>query len=463
MAGAEIPDPQRRVLVVDDEAAMRTALEVSFRRRGWEVEAASGKSDALARFQQRQHPLIVTDIRMPDGSGFEVMQSARALVPETAVILLTAFASVPDAVAAMKSGACEYLVKPVPLEQLLDSAGRVLRAPAREAGVEIVGHAPVLLQALAAARQAARSDADVLIEAESGTGKELLARLVHAASNRRNRPMIAVNCAGIPESLLESELFGHGRGAFTGAVAAQAGKFQLADGGTLLLDEIGEMPLRLQPKLLRALQEREFYPLGESHAVKVNLRVIATTNRSLATLVREGAFRADLYYRLNVIPLGLPPLRDRREDIRELASHFARQFRGASGEPALSEGFLSQLEHYSWPGNVRELANVIRRAMALDRECVHGVLAGTAMLPDSGSAAVPDFSSPPLLAPAPAGLRPGMSLEVMERQLLEMTLDATRGNRSRAASMLGVSLRTVRNKIREYNLPPRRQYAQAHD
>jgi len=462
MTGRLETDARPQVLVVDDEAAMRTALKVSFLRGGWQADAAAGKAEALARLHQRRYPLLVTDIRMPDGDGFAVMRAARELRPDVAVILLTAFASVPDAVTAMKSGACEYLVKPVPFAQLLETAQRAMAARSGHAaqGPEIIGSSPALLSALDQARQAALSDADVLIQAESGTGKELLARRIHALSQRRERPFVAVNCAGIPESLLESELFGHGRGAFTGAVMAQAGKFQLADGGTLLLDEIGEMPLSLQPKLLRGLQEREFYRLGETRPVRVNIRVIATTNRPLAGLVREGRFRADLYYRLNVIPLSLPPLRERPADIRELALHFAHLYSPAGAPRELPASFLAQLEGYAWPGNVRELANVVRRAVTLGDSKFW-------QFPDSGASArlappgpeSPGFAATRLqLEVNGNGMSPGMSLQAMEKRLLELTLTATCGNRSRAAAMLGVSLRTVRNKIRAYNLPPRREY-----
>jgi DNA-binding NtrC family response regulator len=456
----------RHVLVVDDEAAMRSALDVSFARRGWKVASAAGTRDALASMQLRRPDLVITDVRMPDGDGFAVMNAARKLVPQSAVILLTAFASVPDAVSAMKSGACEYLVKPVSLEQLLETADRVCAA-ANSLPRQMIGSSPALRHALDTAQQAAASDADILIQAESGTGKELLARMVHSLSARRECPFIAINCAGIPESLLESELFGHGRGAFTGAEKTQLGKFQLADTGTLLLDEVGEMPLSLQPKLLRALQEREFYPLGEARPVKVNIRVVATTNRPLATMVSAGTFRSDLYYRLNVIPLSLPPLRERREDIRELAKHFARTFGTSSADAQLPEPLLSQFERYAWPGNVRELANAVRRTLALRHE---SELAGFANAFSSCSSAagfvLPDAVS--LTGNGDCdrmfpGLHAGTSLQEMERQLLEITLDATHGNRSRAAEMLGVSLRTVRNKIREYNLPPRRQYAQGND
>jgi DNA-binding NtrC family response regulator len=441
-----LPTPSH-VLLVDDEPGMRAALAASFRHRGWQVETAGGVAEAVARFRRRFHPLVVTDIRMPDGDGFAVMREVRALAPQTAVILLTAFGSVPDAVAAMKSGACDYLTKPVAFEPLEQAARRILQhagALAAEGG-ELVGHCPAWLRALARAGQVAASGADILIQAESGTGKELVARLIHRLSPRRGRPFVAVNCAAFPETLLESELFGHARGAFTGALAAKAGKFELAHGGTLLLDEVGEMPLPLQPKLLRALQEREFDRLGDTRPVKVDIRIIATTNRSLDAMVKAGSFRADLYYRLNVIPLMLPPLRERVEDIGELAEHFARLYAPPAGAPCLRPEFLARLQQHTWPGNVRELANLMRRAVAL-----------------SGNEIGPEVLVPedlPGAAEAGDRLRAGVSLGEMERRLLEVTLDATGGNRSRAAAMLGVSLRTVRNKIRGYGLPPRRNYA----
>jgi DNA-binding NtrC family response regulator len=431
-----------QVLVVDDEAGMRSALEASFLRQGWKVETASGVSDAVARFRRRRHPLVVTDIRMGDGDGFAVMREVRALAPRTAVILLTAFGSVPDAVEAMKGGACDYLVKPVAFEPLERAARRVLEQLAIPEN--LVGRSPAWSRALARAQQVAGTNADILVQAESGTGKELVARMIHGLSPRRDRAFVAVNCAAFPETLLESELFGHAKGAFTGAAMAKPGKFELANGGTLLLDEVGEMPLSLQPKLLRVLQEREFDRLGDTRAVKVDIRIIATTNRSLEAMVKEASFRADLYYRLNVIPLGLPPLRERAGDIEELAGHFARLYAAPGQAPRLRPEFVERLQQHSWPGNVRELANLMRRAVALSPEEI-----GLEVLEPAE-----------MSAPSSAGghLRPGVSLEEMERRLLEVTLEATGGNRSRAAEMLGVSLRTVRNKIRGYGLPPRRSY-----
>lgn len=436
----------KRLLIADDDAGMRAALEARFLRRGWQVDLAVNGTEALNKFRQRVHALVITDVRMPGRDGFELLREVQTTSPRTAVILLTAYGCVPDAVEAMRNGACDYLVKPVCFEKLDLAVEHVLRRAQAECKdtEALVGSSPVWQQALDRARQAAASDADILIEAESGTGKELVARLIHRLSVRKAGPFIALNCTAFPESLLESELFGHAKGAFTGAVGARPGKFEMANGGTLLLDEVGEMPLPLQPKLLRALQEREFDRLGSDQSVRVNIRVIATTNRPLEGGVAEGKFRADLYYRLNVIPLSLPPLRERAGDVRELAEHFARLY-GAAGKSArLSQDLLRRLEQQDWPGNVRELANFIRRAVALSRGGEIGLEAY-----DHGKVA-PSVRGPEW--------KPGLSLGEMERQLLAMTLEATGGNRSRTAELLGVSLRTVRNKIREYGLPPRSNY-----
>jgi len=471
-----------RVLVVDDEPGMRSALAASFLRHDWRVDTAANAEQALEKFRRARHPLVITDIRMPGMDGLTVMREARALAPATAVILLTAFGSVPDAVAAMKDGACDYLVKPVAFEQLEAAVRRILPAvPIRESGFAgLVGHACSWLRALDRAQQAAASDADILMEAESGTGKELVARSIHNSSSRREHAFVALNCSAFPETLLESELFGYARGAFTGAAAAKPGRFELANRGTLLLDEIGELPLGLQPKLLRVLQEREFERLGDTRTLKIDVRVIATTNRSLTAMIREGSFRSDLYYRLNVIPLTLPPLRDRREDIRELAEHFLRLHGGAKTSLRLDAQMIAGLEEHDWPGNVRELENCVRRAIAL---APAGGLAAEMFETVGAGAAQNCLTGLHSLAPSPndwetrAGhppgealepetkrakddrvLRPGLSLGDMERRLVALTLEATGGNRSRAAELLGVSLRTVRNKIRAYGLPEWKSY-----
>jgi len=440
----------KRLLIADDDAGMRAALETRFVRRGWQVDVAANGTEALAKFCPGLHTLVITDVRMPGCDGFELMREVQNSSARTAVILLTAYGCVPDAVDAIRNGACDYLVKPVSFSKLEMAVEQVLRR-AEEASKDtesLVGQSPVWQQALGRVRQAAASDADVLIEAESGTGKELVARLIHRLSTRGKGPFVAVNCAAFPEALLESELFGHARGAFTGAVGARPGKFETASGGILLLDEVGEMPLTLQPKLLRVLQEREFDRLGSNQTVRVDIRIVSTTNRPLEAAVGEGRFRADLYYRLNVIPLALPPLRDRIGDVRELARHFAQLYGQDGNLPRLSEPLLAHLEKQSWPGNVRELANFIRRAVALSPGNEIGLEAlhqGQVAMTPSPAPLVPEW-------------KPGLSLDEMERKLFAMTLDATGGNRARAAELLGVSLRTVRNKVREFGLPARSDY-----
>ncbi len=436
-----------RVLVVDDEAPMRAALEANFLREGWKVTTAGGVAEAVSKFRSAPCPLVITDMRMPDGDGLRVMLSVREIAPETAVVFLTAFGSVPEAVLTMKEGACDYLMKPISFDALSEAARRLLgadeSAPGEGAEHGIIGKSAAFRRTLARARQVAMSDVDVLIEAESGTGKELIARMIHRLSLRRRGPLVAVNCAAFPESLLESELFGHVRGAFTGATAAKPGKFEVASGGTLLLDEVGEMPLSLQPKLLRVLQEREVDRLGDTRPAPVDVRVIATTNRPLRVMVNEAKFRSDLYYRLNVVPLSIPPLRERPEDVLELAQHFLEKHakRSTLRQPTLGPDLIERLKTHSWPGNARELENFIRRTLALS----------TRPVLSAGADEEWDFGQE---APT-AATGAGVSLREMERQLLEHTLAATSGNRTRAAEMLGISIRTMRNKIKEYGLPPR--------
>jgi DNA-binding NtrC family response regulator len=447
------------VLVVDDEPGMRTALQANFQHQGWHAETAAGVVAAARALQHTTFDLVVSDIRMQDGDGFEVLCSVLRNSPATAVILLTAFGSVPEAVESMRSGAFDYLTKPISFEQLQATAARVMQKTAgKKAGgrnvttavpaTGIVGRSPLLLQALERARAAASTDADVLIEAESGTGKELLARFIHESSDRSRKPFVAVNCAALPEQLLESELFGHARGAFTGATTAKAGKFELADEGTLLLDEIGEMPLNLQPKLLRVLQEREFERLGDTRSTHVNIRVIATTNASLGAMVEQGRFRGDLYYRLNVIPLSIPGLRERSEDIPALARYFAERFAMETGNraPQIDASFIESLAAHSWPGNVRELANFMRRVLSLNP----GAIIDAACFCQEFRPLGKNRAASPVM-PAP-----GTPISVLEKMHLENTLALAHGNRTHAAEMLGISLRTMRNRIKEYGLPPRR-------
>ena len=455
-------DDSSTVLVVDDEPGMRTALRANFMRCGWHVETASGVRDATEAFGLRGFDLVVSDVRMKDGDGFELLCTVQKNSPNTAVILLTAFGSVPEAVESMRSGAFDYLAKPVSIEQLQAAVARVMqrikestphdKLPAKASASSIgnagiVGRSPLLLQALQRARAAASTDADILIEAESGTGKELMAKFIHHNSDRSRKPFVAVNCAAVPEHLLESELFGHAKGAFTGATAAKIGKFELAQGGTLLLDEIGEMPLNLQPKLLRILQEREFERLGETNSIHVDIRVIATTNASLGSMVEQGRFRSDLYYRLNVIPLSIPGLRDRIEDIPLLVQHFAERFALETNcaVPVIDASFIEKLVAYSWPGNIRELSNFMRRVLALHQ----GVKIDAACFREEFR---PLRITPVSLPKMPV---PGTPIAVLEKMHLQNTLTLAHGNRTHAALMLGISLRTMRNKIKEYGLPPR--------
>jgi DNA-binding NtrC family response regulator len=458
------------VLLVDDEPGMRTALRANFLRHGWQVETADGVRAATSAMERREFDLVVTDVRMRDGDGFEVMEMVRKDSPRTAVILLTAYGSVSEAVESMRNGAFDYLTKPVSFDQLQAAAARVMQrmqeqeqqpkevalatAPAliaQPTNSGIVGRSPRLLQALQRARAAATTSADVLVEAESGAGKELLAKFIHDESNRANKPFIAINCAAVPENLIESELFGHARGAFTGATNAKMGKFESAHGGTLLLDEIGEMPLNLQPKLLRVLQERSFERLGETKSIHVDVRVIATTNASLATMVEHGTFRSDLYYRLNVIPLSLPPLREHTDDIPALARHFAERFAASSecAVPVLDPGFIQLLQTHNWPGNIRELANFMRRVLSLN---AGSLIDASCFRREFRPIARP---TPAPTAPAAPMTVPSLRIADLEKVHLENTLALTGGNRTHAAAMLGISLRTVRNKIKEYGLPPR--------
>jgi len=439
----------KEVLIVDDEAAMLAALEANFKRRGWQVRSASGVSEALSAFRVAPSRLVITDMRMADGDGLQVMEGVRKYLPETPVILLTAYGTVPDAVLAMRGGACDYLQKPISFEELESTAERfIAQGPETLLGgheTEVVGPSLAFRRVIEQAKKVARSEVDILVEAESGTGKEVLARLIHQHSHRRSGSFVAVNCSAFPENLLESELFGHVRGAFTGAQANKAGKFELAHGGTLLLDEVGDLPLSLQPKLLRALQEREIDRLGDTKPVSIDVRIIATTNQSLPQQVNAGAFRADLFYRLHVVPLTIPPLRERREDILPLAHHFLRKYEPLEcrGLFRIAPELAELLQAYDWPGNVRELENTIRRELAF--------AVGTT-LDGCGGLLGCDLQE----QEETAGVKPGVTLQEMERRLLEATLEATGGNRTRAAALMGVSLRTVRNKIREFGLQPRR-------
>ncbi|MBH0195317.1 MAG: sigma-54-dependent Fis family transcriptional regulator, partial [Nitrospira sp.] len=377
------PDAEERILVVDDDPSMRTALMESVRRLGYTVQGAVDGADALERVGRFRPWLVLTDLKMPRMTGLELIKELKARAPQSAIVLMTAYGTVETAVEAMKQGASEYLLKPFSMDLLERVIANLKEGRETEGGAvpslgtadnrAILTQDPGMVRLLSTLEGVAASQATVLINGESGTGKELLARFIHSRSPRAHRPFIAVNCAALPDGLLESELFGHERGAFTGALIRKIGKFEMAHTGTLLLDEIGEMTMGLQAKLLRVLQEREVDRVGGREPVPVNIRVIATTNRTLYREVEQNRFREDLYYRLNVFPITLPPLRERLADIPMLARHFAAAAASRNGlpQPVLSEAALAHLQRMPWKGNIRELENVMERAVLL---AGHGVI-----------------------------------------------------------------------------------------
>jgi two-component system response regulator FlrC len=446
---------QEELLVVDDEPQMLIAINETLRRKGYCITTAGSGMEALCKLKEKYYRLVITDMRMPEVSGLDLLRKVKTMAPQTPVILLTAHGTIQNAVDAMRYGAYDYLLKPFSSESLEDIVRKALDSAPRKndkTSHTIITQDPCFLSALEQATQAAGSTATILIEAESGTGKELLARMIHLKSPRNSGPFVAINCAALPENLLESELFGFERGAFTGANVSKPGKFELANRGTLLLDEIGEMAPILQAKLLRVLQEKEVDRIGGKDPVAIDVRVIATTNRDLLSLVRSGDFREDLYYRLNVVRLSIPPLRERRADIPLLADFFCKRYGKECGRDLLhaSTEALAILNRYDWPGNVRELENTIQRAAAL---CGGPTIeTQDILLPKN------QLSSPMPLIAQPAtdlGLSAGLTMREMEKKLICKTLEDTGGNRTRAAKCLGISLRTLRNKLNEFELQDR--------
>jgi two-component system response regulator FlrC len=411
--------------------------------------------EAMRRLKEKYYQLVITDMRMPEVSGLDLLRKIKNLTPQTPVILLTAYGTVQNAVEAMRDGAFDYLLKPFSSEALEAVVRRALDSIARKnekVSHELITQDPGFSRTLEQASQAAASTATVLIEAESGTGKELLARMIHLKSPRNSGPFIAVNCAALPENLLESELFGFEKGSFTGASVSKPGKFELANRGTLLLDEIGEMAPILQAKLLRVLQEKEIDRIGGKDPVDIDVRVIATTNRDLLTLVRNEGFREDLYYRLNVVRLTIPPLRNRRADIPLLADFFCKRYGRNFGRDGifLSNEALDRLLRHDWPGNVRELENMIQRAVTL---CTGSIIKVEDLNLSESPLPPPTLQSE--TKPPELGYSAGVTMREMERQLICRTLQDTQGNRTRAAKCLGISLRTLRNKLNEFGLQDR--------
>jgi len=451
MAAARAEGPAR-VLVVDDQEEMRAALRATVAQSGFGVVAAATGQEALDLLVREPFDVVITDIRMPSLSGIDLLTEVKRMSPTTPVILITAYGTIDSAVEAMKKGAFDYLLKPFSAETLevtvqaaLDECGHARGKRATQADWEndgwcppIITQDPQMLKVLRLARSVANSSATVLVQGESGTGKEMVARLIHAHSARKDRPFVAINCAALPEGLLESELFGHEKGAFTGALKRKQGKFEMANTGTMLLDEIGEMALPLQAKLLRALEGMEIDPVGGDRTVQVDVRVVATTNCNLRESISKGKFREDLFYRLNVIPLHLPPLRERQGDIALLAEYFLQRYsvRSGRGVSALDPDAASALLCRKWHGNVRELENTMERAVLLAKG---DVLTAEDVCWDGEGEGSQQFP-----------MEEQHSVRAMERNLILKTLRDTRGNRTKAAEVLGISVRTLRNKLKEY-------------
>jgi DNA-binding NtrC family response regulator len=448
------PAPRAAILVVDDDAAMRDYLREELEHEGFQVEVAGSGRAGVERVKLGGIDLVVSDVKMPDLDGLDLLREVREVSPAPYVITITAFGSIDTAIRAVKLGAFDYITKPFEIEQLvlvIDKAlseqalrsevARLREEVARSVRFEnIIGRSRAMQEVFGLIRRVAASQASVLITGESGTGKELVARALHAHSPRTNRPFVAVNCAAIPETLLESDLFGYKRGAFTDAKTDKAGLFVEANGGTVFLDEIGELPLTLQPKLQRALQEREVRPLGATKSERVDIRLITATNRHLEQRLKEGRFREDLFYRLNVIHIHLPSLRDRGEDVLPLAEHFLTRSadRAAKALRGFQESAKKILLAYSWPGNVRELENVVERAVALAE--------GDIVTPEDLPPAMRERKNQDRLTSA---LMQGLTLEELERQYIQRVLEAEGGNKTRAAQRLGLDRKTLYRKLEE--------------
>jgi|RhiMetdeSRZDD1v2_1073273.scaffolds.fasta_scaffold09388_10 two-component system, NtrC family, response regulator PilR len=450
-----------RVLVVDDEQSMRDLLAIMLRQAGYHVTLADGGETAIDALKAESFDLIVTDLRMRKVDGLAVLRAAREFSPRTVVLVVTAYASTETAVEAMKLGAYDYVTKPFKLDELKVTVANALerrrlqeenlelkRQLHRERGFEnFVGRSRKILDVLETIRKTADSGSTVMITGESGTGKELVAQALHWESSRRNGPFVSVNCGAVPEALMESELFGHVKGAFTGAVASTEGLFAAADGGTLFLDEITEIPQTVQVKLLRAIQERQIRRVGDTRDLKIDVRLIAASNRDLGRAVSDGVLREDLFYRLNVIPLHLPPLRDRREDIPPLVAHFIKKLSKEVGRTVrgVTPEALAVLEQYHWPGNIRELENVVERAI---------VLGSSEMLePEALPANLRrprDRQDVPLELPA-EGIDLEAMLDEIEHRYMQLALERVGGVQTRAAELLRVSFRQFRYKLQKFH------------
>ncbi|MBI4963003.1 MAG: sigma-54-dependent Fis family transcriptional regulator [Desulfomonile tiedjei] len=452
--------PKAKILVVDDEPSQRKMLHANLSLDGYQVFEADDGTSAISRVSEEFFDLILMDNRMSQMDGIDALKEIKKISPGIPVIIITAYASVETAVQALQAGAHDYLTKPLDIDELRFKVQQSLEFwRLKEDNIlqrrrienlfdasRIVGRSQKMKDVLETVAMVAPTEASVLILGESGTGKELIANALHQGSTRADKRFIKVNCAALPETLLESELFGHEKGAFTGAIGRRPGRFELADGGTIFLDEIGEMSLSTQAKLLRVLQEREFEPLGSTKTVKVDIRIIAASNKILGEEVKRGTFREDLFYRLNVVPILLPPLRDRKEDVPLLIEHFLSIYNEKNGR--MLHGFhpraLDALMRYAWPGNIRELENVVERAVILTRDDY----VPFSELPE----AIRGTDGDPLSDQFREGIRPGMTIREMEKELIIKTLEDNDGNRTRTSRVLGITRRTLQHKLKEYGL-----------
>ncbi len=497
-------EPEARVLVVDDDAVARDLLVEALQKEGYAVEAVADGAEAIQRGRQTRFDLVLTDIRMGAVDGLTVLKEFKQFSPDTSIVLLTAFGSMEGAIAGIRQGAYDYLAKPFKKEEIRLVVRRSLEHSRlirentrikeelreRQERSQLVGSSAAMLEIYKLIARVSVSKSNVLLEGESGTGKELVARAIHHNSPRRDRPFVAVNCAALPDTLLESELFGYERGAFTGAVTAKRGLLETAHEGSIFLDEIGDLGSAVQVKVLRALQEQEIRRIGGTGVIKVDVRIIAASNRDLAALVREGRFREDLFYRLNVVRIVLPPLRERREDIPLLAYHFLQRF--MEGQTRSTRGFvpetLALLQRHDWPGNVRELENVIERAVSLGQGPLitpddlpsairtggdeAGPARGLARTPaktlEGGSEGSPE-GSPEESQEAGAGLtdlvvpcgEPLVTLDEMEKRYLIRVLRDAKGNKVRAAKILGIDRRTLYRMAARFGLDLEEESAQS--
>lgn len=454
-----------RVLVVDDEPSLREMLAIALKRSGYSVVTEAGVRAALHRISNDSDafPVVITDLVMPDGSGLDVLGAAKKRASSTEVIVMTAHSTVDAAIDAMRAGAYDFIIKPFSPAHMMAQTAKALEKRALQdenssLRAKLVrlqpepsefGSSPPMVALADMVGRIAPTKTTVLITGESGTGKERIARALHAHSDRKSGPFRVVNCGALPEALMESELFGHQRGAFTGAVQAREGIVREADGGTLLLDEVGELPLSLQVKLLRVLQEKRVRPVGGTEEIPVDIRLLAATNRDIEADVRAGTFRQDLYYRLNVIRLRLPPLRERGSDIRELAHHFLAQFAADQNKPvrSLAPEALRALDAYNFPGNVRELENIIERAVALAQSNAIGLGDLPPEVSGTSGLAMPFVTSLP-----PEGIRLDEVIGEVERRLLLEALDRAKGVRTNAAKLLGLTFRTIRYRLEKHGI-----------